>query len=488
VEVATDPDAGLEGELRALGVKSASRAANAAVVARSAVYGAVGLYAVVFAAAAIVHFLVFRSAHADLGAMAQAVWSTAHGHLLESTTLAGRNTTRLAGHVDPFLVLLVPLWWVWSSPLMLAVVQAIAVATGALPVFWLARKHLRSDRAAVHLALAYLLFPATQFNAFTISSGFHAVSVAVPLILFAIWFLDEDRLVLFAVFAVLAASTKEEIPVAVGCLGVWYAVRKGKRLAGLSIFVVGTFVTLMDFFVVIPHFSPSGIDPFAGRYEDVGGTPSGIAHTAVRDPMALLHAVATTHKLIYILLLLGPLLGLWLLEPLLFLGAVPDLAINLLSAKTDQTVIAYHWTAGIVPFAIAATILGAARLKRDPDRVSLYLLVGVACIAVYSPIALATSDIGALSSPARSAKAHAVDLVPAGVPVSASNQLGAHLSARRYSYIFPTLGKARWAVVDRADSTYGDAAGYLRTVREIVSNPSWKIVYSSDGVVVLRKR
>ena len=393
MEVATDSDAGLHADLRALGEKSARRAATAAVIARRVVYGAAGAYAVLFVAAAVVHFLVFRSTHTDLGTMAQAVWSTAHGHFLETTTLAGRNTTRLAGHVDPFLVLLVPLWWVWSSPLMLVVVQALAVSTGALPVFWLARKHLRSDRAGVHLALAYLLFPATQFNAFSIASGFHAVSLAVPLVLFAIWFLDEDRLALFAVFAVLAASTKEEIPAAVACLGIWYAVRRGKRLAGLSIFVLGFAVSLIDFLVVIPHYSPTGIDPFVGRYEQVGGTPGGILHKAVSDPIAFVHAVATTHKLIYVVFLLAPLLGLCLLEPLLLLGAVPDLVINLLSAKSDQTVIANPRTAGIVPFVIAAAIFGAARLKRDPDRVSLYLLVGVACVAVYSPIILAGSDL-----------------------------------------------------------------------------------------------
>jgi uncharacterized membrane protein len=490
LEIASDPKSRLPSNLLAAGEKSVRRAAEAADMARRMVYAAAGLYAVVFAAAAVLHFLVFQSAHADLGTMAQAVWSTRHGHFLQATTLFHvTNDTRLAGHVDPFLVLLVPLWWVWSSPLMLVVVQAIAVSTGALPVYWLARKHLRSNRAAAHFALAYLLIPATQFNAFTVSSGFHAVSIAIPLILFAIWFLDEDRLVLFAVFAVLAASTKEEIPVAVGCLGIWYAVRKGKRLVGASIFVLGLAVSLLDFFVVIPHFSPSGADPFVARYQQVGGTPGGIGHTALSDPMALVHAVATTHKLVYVLLLLGPLLGLWLLEPLLFLGAVPDLTINLLSALGDQTVVAYHWTAGIVPFAIAAAIFGAARLRRNPDRVSLCVLVGAICIGVYSPIVLAAgSDLRAWSSPVRSAKMHALDLVPPGVPVSSSNQLGAYLSDRRYSYMFPTVGRASWVIVDRADPTYRHSNAYRRKVREIESSPRWRTLYSSHGVAVLRKR
>src|SRR5439155_26776164 len=118
----------------------------------------------------------------------QAVWSTSHGHFLEVTTLTGHQASRLGAHVDPFLALLAPFWLVWSSPVMLLVVQALGVSAGALPVYWLARKHLQSERAAAHFAFAYLLFPATQFNAFTLGTGFHSVSMAVPLILFAIWF------------------------------------------------------------------------------------------------------------------------------------------------------------------------------------------------------------------------------------------------------------------------------------------------------------
>jgi uncharacterized membrane protein len=455
------------------------------------VYSGTAVYSLVFIAAAVVHFEAFRAGRADLGWMAQAVWSTAHGHFLESTTVAGREVTRLGVHVDPILALFVPAWLVWPSPLMLQVVQAAAVAAGALPVFWLARKHLRSDRAAVHFAFAYLLFPATQFSALTITSGFHPVSLAVPLILFAIWFMDEERLVLFGVFAILAAATKEEIALAVGCLGIWYAVRRGRRFAGLAIFTLGAAVTVFNFLVVIPHFSPSGVDPFAARYGDVGTTPGGILHRGLTDPVALLQAVATGHKALYIVLLLGPFLGLWLFEPLLLLGAVPDLAINLLSSKGDQTVIVYHWTAGIIPFTVAASIFGAARLKRDPDRTSLYALVAVSCTAVISPLylGLVRGDIAAAlpSNPDREAKARALAVVPSGVPVSASNQLATYLSARRYVYIFPVVRSARWIVIDGSDSTYADAKGYRRAVRKTETRPGWKLVYAERGVLVFHR-
>jgi uncharacterized membrane protein len=461
--------------------------AGEAAVALRVVYVGMAAYAMLFVFAAIVHYAVFKEARFDLGDMVQSIWSTLHGHFLEQTTANGHQSDRLGFHVDPFLLLFVPLFWIWSSPVLLLVVQVLAVVSGALPVYWLARKHLDSSRAAAHFAFAYLLYPATQFNAFTIADGFHAVSLALPLVLYAVWFLDEDRLVAFSVVALLASTTKEEIPLAVGCLGIWYAVRRGRRTFGLSVFAIGLALTLFDFLWVVPHFSPTGVDPFVGRYHAVGGTPRGIAHKLFTHPMAFVHAMATGHKAFYVILLFVPFLGLWLLEPLLMLGAVPELVIDLLSSQGNQTSIAYQYTAGIAPFVVAASIYGAARFRGQSERLSLWALVATALVAVLSPINQLGHDVRALGSPLVSAKAHALSLIPNGVPVSASNELAGHLSERRYIYTFPSVGRSRWIVVDIHDGTL-HIPGFTGHVRNYEADKAWRIVFSSHGIAVLHKR
>jgi uncharacterized membrane protein len=490
MEVAQDPGAALKPESRMVARTSTGSAPVSRVVARRIVYGGTAAYLVLFLIAAVVSYLAYDVARLDLGDMVQAIWSTSHGRFLEITTTSGQEAVRLGSHVDPFLALLVPLWWVWPSPMMLIVFQVVAVAAGALPVYWLARKHL-SERAAVHFAFAYLLYPAVQFNALGIANSFHPVSIAIPLILFAIWFLDEERLVWFAVFALLAASTKEEIAASVGCLGLWYAFRRKRWGVGLSIFGLGLTVSLVNFLVILPHFSPKGESPFAGRYEQVGGTPRGILHTAFTDPVAIVQAVATWHKLLYVVLLFVPFLGLWLLEPLLLLGAIPDLLINLLSAKPEQTTIYWQYTAGIVPFVIAASIVGAAKWRRGPDPVSLATVVVVGCIALFSPIyRIAVTDLAHVrpSDPMRAAKAHALGMIPSGVPVSASNQLAGLLSERRFIYTFPTRRKAMWMIVDAGDETHSDRQAFKRNIAATNANPNWRVVYRERGVEVLRKR
>jgi uncharacterized membrane protein len=139
--------AGVRGRMRDEGREAA--------VARRVAYAGTVVYAALFVSAVVVHWVVFKEARFDLGNMVQAIWNTLHGHFLETTTATGHQRDRLGFHVDPFLLLFAPLLWIWSNPVLLPVVQALAVASGALPVFWLARKHLTSSRTAAHFAFAY---------------------------------------------------------------------------------------------------------------------------------------------------------------------------------------------------------------------------------------------------------------------------------------------------------------------------------------------
>jgi uncharacterized membrane protein len=481
----------LEARLRTVAAASSARGRRAVVVARTAVYGGAVLYGLSFAAIATLNYLSYHEARLDLGDMVQAIWSTAHGHFLQTTAVGGHDVSRLGAHVDPILVLLVPLWLLWSSPVMLLVVQALAVAAGALPVYWLARKHLGSERAGVFLAFAYLLYPCTQVQAFTLGGGFHPVTLAVPLILYAIWFLDQDRLLPFALFAVLAATTKEEIPAAIGFLGLWYAIRRGRTRVGLTILALGIAATAVNFLVIIPHFAPAGFHPFADRYGAVGGSAGGIAHTAVTHPVRLLHAVATAHKLGFLLFIFVPLLGFWLLEPWLLLGAVPDVVINLLSSKPEQTNILFQYTAGIIPFVIAATIFGIKRSRWQSRRAAFLVLAATACIAFYSPFVYGAHHIREVSSfnAVHRAKERALSMIPAGVAVSASNELGGYLSERPHINTFPAVHQATWVIVDHHDGTYGPNFGpYRRALRRLELSPRWRLAYSSHGVQVFRRR
>ncbi len=467
---------------------------------RSLLWTAIAAYATGFSALSILRHRAFATGRFDLGNMVQAVWSTAHGHPLQITSLRGDQISRLGAHFDPILAALTPLWLLWPSPDMLLVAQAVAVALGAAPVYWLARKHVGSEHAAVGFALAYLLYPPTQWLTL---NEFHPVALACPLLLFAFWYLDEDRLIPFAIFGLLAATTKEEIALVVGVFGVWYALSHRRRLEGAAILAAGTAAALIAIEVVIPHFNRTGASSFFTRYSEVGSTPGGIVHTALTDPWKIVTTAVTGRGLGYLARLVLPLGLLVVLAPLVLVAAVPELAVNLLSAATTQTSIHFHYTAGLIPVLIAATILGAARLVRSRPQAAVPLATASVLLAIGSNYFLGAIPLwryfpGGEQHQAYAAQvsehdriaSRALRLIPSNAVVSATNSLGAHLSARRRVLSFPYIQDARWIAADETAPGYADRLAPLPAAVQLSwlrRSSDWRLVFERDGILIFQR-
>ena len=464
--------------------------------ARPLLWAAMAAYAAGFAALSVLRHEAFETGRFDLGNMVQAVWSTAHGHLLQVTNLHGAQISRLAAHVDPILVVFAPLWWIWPSPSLLLTAQALAVALGALPLFWLARKHTGSERAALGFSLAYLLFPATEWMTL---NEFHPVSLACPLLLFAIWYLDEDRLLPFACFAALAALTREEVPLVIAGLGIWYAIGRRRWLAGGTIAAAGVAASAIAIQVVIPHFHGAE-SSFYGRYDAVGGSAAGIVRKAFTDPGRLL-SVAFDHRgTHYLLNLLLPMAGLALLSPLLLVALIPELALNLLSSVDAQSSIHYHYVAAEIPILFAAAAIGAGKLGRWAGTAGTVVVL-TAILGNYwlGPIPLWRFVPGGQTFQAKSAHisrhdriaARMLKLIPATAPVTATNSLGAHLSERKRIFSFPYLRDATWVIVDERKPSLGDHNDHrrgLKRIQQLRHDPRFRLVAAAEGVLIFRRR
>jgi uncharacterized membrane protein len=453
-------------------------------------------YGAGFAALSVLRHRAFATGRFDLGNMVQAVWWTAHGHPLQMTNLHGQQISRLAAHVDPILAVFGPLWWIWPSPDLLLVVQALAVASGTWPLYVVARKHLGSSRAALGFAIAYLLYPATGWLTL---NEFHPVAFATPLLLFAFRYLDDDRVVAFALCAIAAAACKEEIGLVVAGFGIWYALSHRRGLVGLAIAVLGFAWSAIAIGVVIPHFHTAGESDFYGRYSEVGGSAAGIVKTTFTDPGRILHAAFSTRDLRYLIDLAAPLAALSLLAPLVLIAALPELAINLLSATTTQTSIHFHYTAGLIPPLVIAAVIGAKRLSRWAVPVAALALVA-ALVGNYrlGPIPGWRHVPGGSHFEVRSAvvtdhdriAARALSLIPTDAVVSATNTLGAHLSARRRILSFPFIQDATWVAADETQPGYGDRYAPVPTAIQLAAlrrNPDWRLVFEQDGILVFNR-
>ena len=453
----------------------------------------------------------FQLARFDLGNMVQAVWSTAHGHPLEVTDASGEQIVRLASHVDPILVLVAPMWFIAPTPLLLAGLQVLACALGALPVFWLGRRYLGSERPAALLALAYLAYP---WLAWTALDAFHPVTLAIPLFLFAIWFLDTRRLTAFVVCAALILVTGELMGLPLAALGLWHWLSRSRprqvsprrsseqRRVGLAVAFVGVTWTVLCLLVIVPAFRGDE-SLFYQRFASVGGSPQGILKTAFTDPGAIFSALTSNADLVYLLALTAPLVGAFLLAPALAAVALPQLLVNGLSDWSTATDPRHHYVAGVIPFLVAGVVLGLVRVS-DARRTFCAAAILVAS-AIFSfaagpirggPGTTPTGFQSRLPPEHVEALRAAVSLVPDGAAVSATNRAGSQLSARRYVYSVPTVGRAEWLLIDTwntwmpqsEDRAEGPHPKVLRAFLDRTqASADWRRVFERNGVFVFER-
>jgi uncharacterized membrane protein len=476
----------------------------ARVSAHRAVWAALLASAGLWTAVAGVREVLFVNKRQDLGNFTQAVWTTAHGHFLQVTEAGGVEVSRLGIHVDPIIAVFAPLWWLWSSPMLLLTVQAAAAALGAMPLFWLGRKHLSRERDAALLAVAYLISPTVAWN---VVSDFHTVALAVPLLLFAIWYLDEDRYVPFAATSGMAMFCQEQIGLMVGCLGLWYAWRRRRIGAGLVVAAIGFGFSAFDFSVVLPHFSGGQGTPYADRF---GGSPSSILVDLVRHPIRLLDQI-NRHDLLGLLLAL-PILGACFGSSIL-LAASPQIALLLLSRRPGDWGFVGINVLILVPFIYSATVFALARFesmreRREPVLVAAQVFTASLGVAlVFSPVGVfGLRQVFGPHAPIGPQR-DAVALVPTNASVSATNHLALPLAARRFLYVFPVIKKADWVLVDSRDD-YLPNLSYIhrrsginvgindlywqpklmhREIAHLLHSTRWQLVYRRDEIYAFRR-
>ena len=316
----------------------------------------------------------YQTYHADafdLGNMNQAVWNTLHGNPFRFTN-RGLDwfgpPTRLGIHVEPILLLLAPFYLINSGPETLIVIQNVAMALGAIPLFMLSLRRLPTlPLLGVAFAASYLLAPEFLGAALW---DFHSVALATPLLILAIWALDAGRYRTFAVAAILAALTKEDVALSLALLGLLIIVWRRRPGVGLIVTLLSVAYAALCFLVILPHFNGgiSGGNNFWYRYAWLGGSAGAALKNILANPL-LPFSILDANRFGYLAMLLRTGGGLGVFMPALWLCALPELAVNILSSHVEQYSGFFQYNAVILAYVMPAAVYGVAALWAARQRV-----------------------------------------------------------------------------------------------------------------------
>lgn len=333
----------------------------------------------------------------DLGNMSQMAWYTLNGKFMYLTDYFGTNLPRWAmSHVDPILVIFLPIFALFPHSLTLVFGQIVLVLSTSLVIYKLASFVLKSNLAAFLLSMSFLFYPAVGF--LLAWTGYHGVTVVIPFFILAFYVFErmhweknfsKQRRIVFWVMIVLTLMGKEQLALYMVMYGVFIAIARKNLRYGLYLISLGLVWFVISFMIIIPHYAKYRVDGFIefskelsidqgllkdvgkenyflSRYSEFGDSYLGIVLGIVLNPAKTTEVFFGGDKLTNFRMTLEPLLYAPLFAPLHLLIAIPDFMINYLTTESGiGTAEVYnHRISMIVPILFISTIYFISYLSR----------------------------------------------------------------------------------------------------------------------------
>jgi len=432
------------------------------------------VYILIFSIYSILRHNAFASG-LDLGNMDQTIWNTIHGDFFTLTN-NGQNTSRLAVHSDFLLIFFAPVYAVWSDPRSLLITQSLYLGIGAVPLYLVAKTILKNRILAFGFALIYLFNPLIQWvNIF----DYHSISFMVPAFLSLFYSALTKRWKWYWFWFAIILLIKEETALQVFMFGLTlWIIFKNKKVGITTSLISGVWFYFL-FFILMPSHSASGEHWAFAWYQNNN-------LNILFQKLLFLPEIQNYYHLLLKSFGYLPLLGLpWVLL------AAPELAINVLSTHSEMYSIKYHYTSGLIPVLLIASIYGvkyfSSLFNSRSTQVST-VIVGVALMVVlrtnYHHGPLPTTEscwcrIYQVSDDDRLFE-KILSSIPSGASVTSSTEIHAHVSQRRESYILPyaTSSAQYIALIDqnRVIDNYGQKPAEKELIRKLNKGKEYELV------------
>ena len=464
------------------------------------------LYIIFFSVVGVLRYKYFDFGDYDFAIYAQVFWNLIRGTTFSSIL----GLSYLAGHTGIILFILAPIYFVIRTPVILLIIQTIAVASGGYILFKFASKIINKTWAFV-LFLLYLMYPPIIYsNLFE----FHPVTLAIPFLFMSFWAYKEDRISPFIIFSILAMMCKENIPLIIMMYGVLALVDRKSVKWMVVPFLLGltTFIALV--FIVKPYFNKGIIDLFL-LYKEFGDTPKDIILGMISSPGKVMGAIISEGNLNFVIKQLSSVALLPLLALKNFIPATLVLLQHLLSWRSTEKTIVYHYTAKFAPFIfISATyalkkVLSSKYVKElgivaVPFLMTILLGISLSInIAVEGRVLSILDRVQKLAGNEKSnfINQKFVDMIPKDAAVVSTFRYLPKLSQRKelhsfhhfymgtYTFskvIYPLPEKLDYALIDFSeDMTFNFRSTYSYSyLKRFFYNYNWRVV-DSDGSIVL---
>jgi uncharacterized membrane protein len=230
----------------------------------------------------------------DIGYFMQCLYTGIHGELFASNQYhdllyTSTVTSDFAGHNQPVLFLLLPIYWLYPHAETLFIVRNLCLAASAYPAYQLAR-HRLAPFPSFAITVAFLLGPAILFQNFY---DYAPLSLAGLPLLFTLLFYARRQFTPFLASLLLCLFIREDLVIVLFGMGViaLFGRREQKWIA--IPLLIGVAWSIISWGLIFPHFRHGATSAVESCFSYLGTTPGESLRTIIHHPGTFL-----THKAI----------------------------------------------------------------------------------------------------------------------------------------------------------------------------------------------
>lgn len=435
-----------------------------------------GFYLLFVGGLTSLRYTTYSTSTFDLGIFSQMFYYMKETGTPMTTCERNQLLSHFAIHVSPIFYVLLPGYFLFSSPVYLQVMQALMLVSGVIPLYLLARRYDLGNKATLLICGAYCFFPYLAGGCFY---DIHENLFLTPCILWLFYFYEKQKWPLFYVFGALTLMVKEDAAIYVACIALFLLIcRKewkhgGILLGGALLYFCGTYLFIQ---------SQGNADFLSSRFGNLLASPEDGPFSIVKNlflnPAYVFSEAMTEEKLKYLLLMLLPVAFLPLLGKKIsqLVLLIPFLVINLLPDYPYHHDIGFQYGFGVTAFFFYLVVTNISDMKPNVRK---WLLSFAAMASVLLFVSTMSGRVYYLKKAVNDRETFArmdayLEEIPEDASVTATGFLVPKLSQRKVIYDFDRElpEETDYIVMDVRGKTYDkeiaefEKKGYTQTVNE----------------------
>ena len=372
--------------------------------------------------------------------------------------------SHFAVHFSPAMYVFLPFYYIFPSPVTVAVFQTVAIYSGIIP-FILIMKNRKFD--SFTMCMFAVVYAANAAYTGGCRYDFHENCLLVPFMMWMFYFYEKKKLPLMFLFALFTLMVKEDAFIYVSVFAVYVILTEKKFFKGSTLI----FMAFAYFAVACYILEQHGTGIMSNRYDAmISGDEGlfGVIKTAFTNPAYAIELIFRTkdkdaNKLIYFLEMLCPLAFMpFVTKKSVRLVLVLPLLLNLLTDYVYQYDISFQYNFAIMSLLLYLCVINATDMEKKKRDFLSVTAAGLAAMMFFMLIVPGftskTKDYFTAKEKFESME-EVIDAIPQDASVAASTFLIPHLADRTHIYevYYTQHTEFDYIVLDMRDSYREDS-------------------------------